>query len=599
MMLLLVLIAIIVLWNAPRVVEKAAERLRGWLGETHARHFELCRHFFLRFFDSDLISDPSQARVVAGGAIGILVSLSLIFGQAYYHKYRMLGSLDSPEPFESAVLGDVLFLVTLAMVAAALFTTLEWPALFPALRDYLALASLPVLMREIFAAKFLALLAVAIVVIAAAALPPSVIIPAMMSGPYAAGCGRHVPGIFVASVLGGWFVFFTLVAIQGALLNLLPVAQFPRVSLAVQGILLAALLAGLPFVFSIPTFFNGIAGLPAWSAYAPPFWFFAIDQLIFGAHDAAIVHLARIAAAALILSAAAAVANYLWSYRRHRIRVLEAPSLESAASRFSWPAAAGQRLVPGARALGVFSFTWKSLARSRQHRLILITFGAVAVALISEGFANLIFDGGLRTFAVASEGTREAVIAIPLALSLLLIGGLRYVFRLPVELRANWIFRITAPGHAMELSSAIELFLFYCGALPVAILTLPMETTLLGARTGLEVTLLCFLTSALLIEALLVSFEKIPFTSSYLPGRRTLIQTVIVCSIIAAGYIGGLAALVSLLIRSLTSGSIVAAILGAAWWTIRRARRDSHRNLHFEFEDRVETVVQLLGIERE
>jgi hypothetical protein len=71
--------------------------------ETHSAGFELRRHFFLRFFDSEFVTDASQVKVVAGGAFGILVSLSLIFGQAYYHKYRMLLELPSAEPFEHAV----------------------------------------------------------------------------------------------------------------------------------------------------------------------------------------------------------------------------------------------------------------------------------------------------------------------------------------------------------------------------------------------------------------------------------------------------------------------------------------------------------------
>src|SRR5579859_5483783 len=164
-------------WFPRSCVPCGAEMLRGWLDETHSRNFELSRHFFLRFFDSELISDPSQAKVVAGGVIGILSSLGLLLGQAYYHKYSLLTALDSPEPFQHAVRGDVLFVVTLTMVVTALFTTLEWPALFPSLRDYLALAALPVRMHEIFAAKFVALVAAALAVITAVSVPLSVLIP--------------------------------------------------------------------------------------------------------------------------------------------------------------------------------------------------------------------------------------------------------------------------------------------------------------------------------------------------------------------------------------------------------------------------------------
>src|SRR5437660_11406402 len=135
--------------------------LRDWLQETHSAGFELGRHFLLRVFDSDLVSTPGQWQVVAGGVLAVLLSLSIILTQAYYHKYQELNLLNSPEPLRLAALADVLFLVTLAMFLIALFTTLQWPSLFPGLRDYLVLGALPVKLRDVFIAKFSALVAFA------------------------------------------------------------------------------------------------------------------------------------------------------------------------------------------------------------------------------------------------------------------------------------------------------------------------------------------------------------------------------------------------------------------------------------------------------
>ncbi len=567
--------------------------LREWLDQTHSRRFELCRHFFVRLFDSELISDASQAKVVAGGAIGILLSLSLIFGQAYYHKYRMLLDLDSPEPFHQAVRGDALFLITLAMLASALFTALQWQALFPGLRDYLALAALPARMSEIFVAKFAALFAMAIAVIAAEAAPPSVIIPAMMAGRYSYRCVWHVPGICAASMLGGLFVFFTLVAFQGALLNLLPVRQFPRVSLAFQGVSLAALAGALPFVFSIPDFYNRLPKTAAWPVYAPPFWFFGIDQFIFGARDAQTTLLARIALCAVPTSAASAILMYLWSYRRHRIRVLEAPSTEPAVRAF-WPAAVSGRLLARPRTIGVFAFIWTTVARSRQHRLILTAFTAISVALIADGFSSVVLDGR-----IAPGPFREAVIAIPLALSLFFLSGLRYLFRLPVELRANWLFRVTEPGHASELAAGIDGFLIYCGAIPIALVTFPIVAVLLGARTALLVSLTSFLISLVLVEFLLLAFSKIPFTSSYMPGQRPLIETILKFGSVALAYVSGLAIALNFIVKSIPAVLAACAILAIAWQMLRRARIASHALLRFEFEDAMEPAVQRLEIERD
>src|SRR5215469_6048905 len=72
------------------VARSAARSIRAWLSETHSLQFELCRHFFGRFFDTEFIASPEQAKTVAGGALAILISLSLIYTPSYFHKYRML-----------------------------------------------------------------------------------------------------------------------------------------------------------------------------------------------------------------------------------------------------------------------------------------------------------------------------------------------------------------------------------------------------------------------------------------------------------------------------------------------------------------------------
>ncbi|MGH7488434.1 MAG: hypothetical protein ACREMY_22975, partial [bacterium] len=161
------------------------------------------------------MSTPGQWRVVAAGAIAILLSLSLIWIQAYYHKYLALNELDSAEPLRLALLADVLFLIALAMSAIGIFTTLLWTSLFPGLRDYLALAGLPIRARDVFAAKFAALLALGGAFIVAITLPTSVFLPMVAAGRNARGIAPQIPGIFVSSSLAALFVFFSLVALQG------------------------------------------------------------------------------------------------------------------------------------------------------------------------------------------------------------------------------------------------------------------------------------------------------------------------------------------------------------------------------------------------
>ena len=55
---------------------------------------------------------------------------------------------------------DLLSFLAIAMALTALLTLLQWQSLFPSLRDYLALAGFPVSARQIFVAKFGALVLV-------------------------------------------------------------------------------------------------------------------------------------------------------------------------------------------------------------------------------------------------------------------------------------------------------------------------------------------------------------------------------------------------------------------------------------------------------
>ncbi len=533
--------------------------VRDWLQETHSAGFELRRHFFLRFFDSDLVSTPGQWQVVAGGVLAVLLSLSIILTQAYYHKYQELNMLNSPEPLRRAALADVLFLVTLAMFLIALFTTLQWPSLFPGLRDYLALGALPVRLREVFIAKFSALVAFGGLFIVATTFLPSVILPLVMAGRHATESIRQVPAIFISSTLAALFVFFALVTVQGALLNMTPIRHFTRVSLTVQGSLLTALLCGLPLVFSIPSLQRSMNLRPEWIVWVPPAWFLGLDQVMAGSHEPLAIRLAWISLAGVAGAAVAAVATYL----------------------------------------SVFAFIAKTLARSREHRLVLTAFAGLAIAVIFDSFVSLALGRGFRGFSVQTTALRQAAISAPLALSLFVLAGFRYLFRLPVELPANWVFRVNEPGNRRIFLAAVERFLLCCAVAPVALLTLPVEVTLLGPAAGCGAAILCLLPSLALMELLLMQFEKIPFTSSYLPGRRPVIQTLLIYGASLALYVSVLSAMVNWCLQSPVHAVALFVMMLATWLKLRQGRIENWQVGQLEFEEAPEATVLTLSIERD
>ena len=577
----------------------ALSRVHEWLEETHASRFELGRHFFLRFFDSELVSTPGEWRVVAIGALAILLSSSIIFIQAYWHKYMALDGMASAEPFQMAVIADALFLITLAMFVLGLFSTLQWPALFPGLRDFLALASLPVRMRDVFAAKFAALMIFAGSLVIATTLPPSLIFPMLASGRWATHTVLQVPALFVSCSLAALFACFFLVTVQGVLLNVLPLRQFARVSLAAQGLLLTSLLCGLPLVFSIPSLKDSMNQRPDWAVWVPPAWFLGLHQVILGNREPLATRLALIAGIASAAAAVAAVLTYLWSYRRHRVRLLESASVVPQAERRQWAANAAGRLFADSRRLAVFAFIGKTLARSRHHRLVLTAFAAVAIAVVFESFLSLVLSDHFRGMLVRSRALREAAVSAPLALSLFVLAGFRYLFRLPVELSANWVFRVTEPGNRLAFLSAVDEFLLCCAVAPVAIVTLPLEMFLLGPAMGIAASIICLLPSLILMESLLIRFEKVPFTSSYLPGRRPLIETLLIYGVAVSLYVSVLSSIVTWSLESPRTALGLFALLLAIWLKVRKGRREDLEVGRLEFEELPEPAVLTLGIGRD
>ncbi len=576
-------------------------KLRGWFEESHGPAFELRRHFFRRFFDSDLVSSAGQWQVIAIGIFAMAVSLSIPMVQAYYHKYRMLQELDSNAPYRMAAVADYLFLITLSMTLTGLVTAMQWHSLFPGLRDYLVLAGLPVRTRDVFAAKFTALSAYIGIFIVGLNVPAAAALPLVMSGRYQVSGFWSGLALFLAMTMGALFVFFTLVALQGLLLNFVPPRLFPGISLLVQCSLFTLLICLLPFVLSIPGLAAYMERRPESVQWIPPFWFLGFDQRLLGNEQEFVWRLFRSATVALPAAALAAVAAYLWSYRRQKVRMLETPvqTRREFALLRRWHDTWSDLFLPHQPEHAVFSFTMCTLSRSRLHRMVLTGFVAVAFALIVESFVSLLVGGGFKGFVVKTFALQQAAVSAPLALSLFVLAGYRYLFRLPVELRANWVFRIHENGNRQLLLRGMERFVSCLGVLPVALLTLPLEIHIFGGVRGCAAALLVLLPSLIMQEVLLSAFEKIPFTSAYLPGKRPLIETVCMYGIAFGAYVGLLSGLIVYCLYRPTFFLIALASLIAIWARIRKGRLEYGHIGELEFEEVAEPAVQTLAIFRD
>jgi hypothetical protein len=102
------------------------------------------------------------------------------------------------------------------------------------------------------------------------------------------------------------------------------------------------------------------------------------------------------------------------------------------------------------------------------------------------------------------------------------ISGFRAVFQFPAELPANWLFRITESRWAEISRGVTRKRVLVSGLVPLLLLLLPLEIAFWGGWRVALYTLFQFAAGALLIELMFWTFDKVPFTCSYFPGRTNL-----------------------------------------------------------------------------
>ncbi len=287
---------------------------------------------------------------------------------------------------------------------------------------------------------------------------------------------------------------------QGLLLNLVPGRWFLRVSLFVQATLFIATVGALPL----------FARQPKAAVWWPPVWFVRLWEAIVTGRASA-----RPALLAIVLPAVLAVLCYLLSYHRYRKLLLEAPPARAGGQWSGWGSRLLDLWIRNPREQAAFAFTWKTLARSRIHRLILLAYAGLALGWVIKAALDA------PPVALHDEGMYGLMaVASPLGLAVLMILALRYLFSLPVTLQANWMFQTADQEGRDAWLAAVQRFVIACGIVPVYLASLPATIAILGWLRALAVTALGVLVALLCFERLFRNWRKLPFTCSYLPGKE-------------------------------------------------------------------------------
>jgi hypothetical protein len=563
--------------------------MKEWLRETHGPGFELLRHFLRRFFESDVITEPKQMVKPLIGAVSVLLPWFQVLVGPLRHKYAYFSHLPSREPYLQAVRADELWLIALVMGGIGLMVAIRWQSLFPELRDYRALGSLPLRARQIFVAKLMALLIVSTAALLVLNLPASLLFPMVSGGRWALNPspGHRILVHAGACAAACYFTLFALTAVQGLLLNLLPPRPFARVTGYLQGLLVAVMLVLIVLSFSIePQIANKLLQ-PEIARWLPPIWFLGLYQNLLGDHDPAMQQLAHRATWALGIALVLTLSAYLVSYHRHRKLLVE--GLCQPARNRPRLGIILDRIIPDPRHQAVIVFMSKTLVGSSQHRMVLMGYSGFGLAVLIAGLL------GMKSVLQARFISACFVYAHVILLIFLLLG-FRHLFAIPTELRANWTFQLTEGEGRLQWLQAMDRYVLTFGALVLIVIPLPLEIRLLSWRAVSE-SILVIAFALLCYEMMFFSWEKLPFTCSYLPGKKPMLAL----ALSLLGLLTALPVVNAILLACLynaTAYVIVLALILTAWVRIRSARRESWGELRLKYDDLPEPVITGLNLSR-
>jgi hypothetical protein len=479
-----------------------------------SRTILLARTFFARFFESELMPPGLPQVQLVIWSLALVASPGLLFPARFAAKYRFMNRhLDQ---IAHALVVDRLLFVTLTMTAIGVVALVIWDGVFPDRRDARILSVLPLPPRVLIVGRLLALAALAAIFLAGMNAVPTIVYgPVVAAFGGAANALLGVAAHFIATTMAGVFVFSTLIALQGIVLNVGGRRAADRLSVVLQILFVMAL---LQMIFFMPH----VAGLlqtdleAPWLRWIPAIWFLGVYEVVGGLPASGAATLAAIAVAATAISTVMAVALFVATHGRLIRRAIEARDAGSSSrARRSLQQRVARLLLPNSVTRAVFELTVRTLVRSRSHRLLVAMNVGIALALVVSAIVPLALRQGLAAF----DQPVVEILSAPLVVIFFLLIGIRFTIALPVEPQANWIVRLLEPADRNAAMNGVRNALLLLGVLPPAIVAGGAGTILWGPWLAGKHLIFCVAMGWLLVEIVVMRLAKIPFTCTYFPGR--------------------------------------------------------------------------------
>jgi hypothetical protein len=243
---------------------------------------------------------------------------------------------------------------------------------------------------------------------------------------------------------------------------------------------------------------------------------------------------------------------------------------------------------------GILAFIRQGLTRSRLHSIVFLFVAGIAIAILIGQVMTVVY--GATFLGYGPRVAEHAVIAAPLVLALGIALAMRTAFLLPLDRGAAWLFRVTeTPAARSQSLDAVSRAFLLATVVPSAALTMLLQPYFVGER-WVGCMALAAGANLILVEILLRDWARIPFTCTYLPGKRVLAYNlgVLLATYFVFVYMG------AHLIRWSSMGPVRTLIIGsglaAAYLGLRRARLRTWGERPLEFEDEDPLAIRTLNL---
>ena len=407
------------------------------------------------------------------------------------------------------------------------------------------------------------------------------------------GVARMFAVYWIAMLGAGAFVYCAVLGLQGCAAQLLPRRVFLRASSLLQLAAFCAIVCVYCLQPMAPDLVHATGRGPL--AWSPSYWFLGLFQQLNGSPALAV--LARRAWIGLAIALSATAIAYALSYVRTLRKIVEEPDIVAGVR-----GGMGLPRFGAAVETAIVQFSVRTLLRSRLHRIILAFYLGVGFAVVIAMVKNSEAPQQLADAPAANPWgqVNEGMLAASIAMMGFAMIGTRVAFSMPLDLRGNWIFRVTGARRVPECLVASRRSLLLLSAAPVwavsamfCIWRWPWQAAV-GHLAILAAVALIF------ADLCLHKFDKIPFTCSYLPGK----------SQVHLAILGALALLWFIVVSVIYErqaledpARFIPALIGfAVVWACLRWRTAAHaraEDAEVQFEEVAAPAVQVLGLNRD